>query len=85
MKIMRYVGVFEKHGERFLVDKILLLDSSLEDLSIIFSPADDDPLMYDYYDVDDVAAEEMSRKFGIEFNLNKFDYAVGAESSCAED
>jgi len=85
MKITRYVGVFERHGDRFLVEKIVLPESSLDDLKVIFVPADDDPLMYDYYDVDEIAAAKLHRKFGIDINLNKFDYAVGAESSTAED
>jgi len=85
MKIERYIGVYQKSGQQFLIEKIYLPENSLEVLSTIFDLNKDDPLMYFEYDVDDVAAAELQRKFGVEFNLNKFDYAVSAESSMVED
>jgi hypothetical protein len=81
MRVDRYIGVFEKFGRHLLVDKIPLPSNSLEDLKLIFTLYENDPLMYCEYDIDGQRVAEIKNRFGIEIDLENFDYVVSAEAS----
>ena len=80
-KVERYIAAFEKTGSRFLVKKMRLPRNELEYLKTIFEVKDDDPFMYDYYDVTEDLAEKLMKRYGFEFSFSEFDYALGAEAA----
>jgi hypothetical protein len=80
-KVNRYIAYFDKKKPRYLVGRFPLPDDCLDTLREIFSPPPDDPLMYDYYEVDKKAAAILSSQYGLEFLLREYDYAVGAEAA----
>ncbi|WP_425287449.1 DUF7683 domain-containing protein [Paramesorhizobium deserti] len=53
----------------------------LEYLKTIFEVKNDDPFMYDYYDVTEDLAEKLMARYGFEFSFSEFDYALGAEAA----
>ncbi len=79
-KVERYIASFEKTGSRLLIKKLRIPGDDLEYLKTIFAVKDDDPCMYDYYDLTEDLAEKLIERYGLEFSFSEFDYALGAEA-----
>jgi|GEM_PF-5335503 len=81
MNVERYVVSFHKQHPHSLAEKFFLPSTSLSELKMIFEISRNDPLMYHYYDVETKHAEALTKLYGIVFDMDKFDYAVGAEAT----
>ncbi|MEM6893843.1 MAG: hypothetical protein AAF554_09150 [Bacteroidota bacterium] len=74
-KIQRAITFYEKNGEAYVGERILLKDEfSLEELSIIFDPSEDDPLMYKQYPIDKKTSLVFESKIDYNFDFSRYEY-----------
>lgn len=72
MTLKRILASYEKFGDS-LVDE-MELDINLDSLRKIWKPYDNDPSFYMSYPVSRFEASVLESKFGIEVDLNNYDY-----------
>ena len=71
-KLTRAINYYEKENEE-AAGEIVLPEDSLNKLQKIFQRPNDD-LMYEIYPISLYEANELTRIFNIDFNLEQYDY-----------
>ncbi len=75
MEITRLISVYDKQTQELLkeynIDFI-----KFDTLKKMFNPPDDDPLMYNFYWVEESQLEEMKQLVDVNFDLTKYIYQL---------
>ncbi|UGU17919.1 hypothetical protein LS482_08565 [Sinomicrobium kalidii] len=74
-KIQRFITYYEKFGDGFIGEKILLEEEfSLNELKAIFGNYEKDPLLYEQYKIDKNISSLINDKIDFVFDFDKYDY-----------
>ncbi|MCB9024793.1 MAG: hypothetical protein H6625_00615 [Bdellovibrionaceae bacterium] len=76
-KLRRVVTVFNKTGDEAIVEEIELSDFDLILMQQLFSVRAENP-MYDCYEITPDIGEQFRKRYGINFDFNKFIYFLEA-------
>jgi len=78
MKIERSIVFYDKRTEHYVGD--FPIQSDLNVLKQLFTAKNDDPLLYDPYEIDEEKSELLKHYIDFEFDFDHFYYCIEASS-----
>jgi hypothetical protein len=75
MNIVRSIAAYDNISEE-LVTKFNIDEISLAELKSLFQPSEEDPLMYNEYEINSEQVEFFQNRIEIEFDFKTFSYFV---------